>query len=124
MKVISSKNAPAALGPYSQAILAGKTLYVSGVLGLDPKTGKLAGKTAADQTERIFKSMDAIFKAAGFKKTNVVKCNVFLTNLDDFAACNEVYAKYFGKHKPARACVQISKLVKGALVEIDATACK
>jgi len=124
MKVICSKNAPAALGPYSQAIQAGNTLYVSGVLGIVPATGDLAGATIVDQTKQIFKNIDAILAEAGFSKENVVKCNVFLTNLADFAECNKVYADYFGSHKPARACVEISKLVKGALVEIDATAVK
>jgi len=124
MKVICSKNAPAALGPYSQAILAGNTLYVSGVLGLVPSTGDLAGADIVSQTKQVFANIDAIIKEAGFSKENAVKCNVFLTNLADFAECNKVYAEYFGNHKPARACVEVSKLVKGALVEIDVTCVK
>ncbi|MCQ3915329.1 MAG: Rid family detoxifying hydrolase [Mycoplasmoidaceae bacterium] len=123
MKVISSKNAPAALGPYSQAIDTGNTLYVSGVLGIVPETGNLAGNSITEQTTQIFKNIDAILTTAGYAKETVVKCNVFLSDLDDFAACNKIYAEYFGEHKPARACVQ-AKMVKSAKVEIDVVAVK
>ncbi|XQP55466.1 MAG: Rid family detoxifying hydrolase [Mycoplasmoidaceae bacterium] len=123
MKVISSKNAPAALGPYSQAIDTGNTLYVSGVLGLVPETGNLAGASVEEQTTQIFKNIDAILSTAGYPKETVVKCNVFLADLNDFAACNKIYAEYFGNHKPARACVQ-AKIVKAAKVEIDVVAVK
>lgn len=123
MKIISSKNAPAALGPYSQAIDAGNTLYVSGVLGIVPATGNLAGATIQDQTTQVFKNIDAILKEAGYSKETVVKCNVFLADLNDFAECNKIYAGYFGTHKPARACVQ-AKMVKDAKVEIDVVAVK
>lgn len=123
MKVISSKNAPAALGPYSQAIDTGNTLYVSGVLGLVPETGNLAGNSVEEQTTQIFKNIDAILSTAGYPKETVVKCNVFLADLNDFAACNKIYAEYFGDHKPARACVQ-AKIVKAAKVEIDVVAVK
>lgn len=123
MKVISSQNAPAALGPYSQAIDTGNTLYVSGVLGIVPATGNLAGNSIEEQTTQIFKNIDAILTTAGYAKETVVKCNVFLSDLDDFAACNKIYAEYFGNHKPARACVQ-AKMVKAAKVEIDVVAVK
>ena len=123
MKVISSKNAPAALGPYSQAIDTGNTLYVSGVLGIVPATGNLAGSSIEEQTSQIFKNIDAILSEAGYPKESVVKCNVFLSDLNDFAACNKIYAEYFGSHKPARACVQ-AKMVKAAKVEIDVVAVK
>lgn len=123
MKVISSKNAPAALGPYSQAIDTGNTLYVSGVLGIVPATGNLAGSSIEEQTSQIFKNIDAILSEAGYPKESVVKCNVFLSDLNDFAACNKIYAEYFGNHKPARACVQ-AKMVKAAKVEIDVVAVK
>ncbi|MCQ3908039.1 MAG: Rid family detoxifying hydrolase [Mycoplasmoidaceae bacterium] len=123
MKVISSKNAPAALGPYSQAIDTGNTLYVSGVLGIVPATGNLAGSSIEEQTTQVFKNIDAILTTAGYAKETVVKCNVFLSDLDDFAACNKIYAEYFGNHKPARACVQ-AKMVKAAKVEIDVVAVK
>ncbi|XQP55737.1 MAG: RidA family protein [Mycoplasmoidaceae bacterium] len=124
MKVVSSSNAPAALGPYSQAIDTGNTLYVSGVLGIVPSTGNLAGETIEEQTKQLFQNIDAILKEAGYAKENVVKCNVFLADLKDFAACNLIYAQYFGDHKPARACVQVAGMVKQAKVEIDVTAVK
>lgn len=123
MKVISSKNAPAALGPYSQAIDTGNTLYISGVLGIVPASGNLAGSSVEEQTAQVFKNIDAILKEAGYPKESVVKCNVFLADLDDFAPCNKIYAEYFGNHKPARACVQ-AKIVKAAKVEIDVIAVK
>lgn len=123
MKVISSKNAPAALGPYSQAIDTGNTLYVSGVLGIVPETGNLAGTTIEEQTTQVFKNIEAILAEAGYAKETVVKCTVFLSDLNDFAACNKIYADFFGNHKPARACVQ-AKMVKNAKVEIDVVAVK
>ncbi|MBQ0045521.1 MAG: Rid family detoxifying hydrolase [Mycoplasma sp.] len=123
MKVISSKNAPAALGPYSQAIDTGSTLYMSGVLGIVPESGNLAGTTIEEQTTQVFKNIEAILAEAGYAKESVVKCNVFLADLNDFAACNKIYADFFGAHKPARACVQ-AKMVKNAKVEIDVVAVK
>lgn len=124
LEFISSKNAPAALGPYCQAVKAGNQLYVSGCLGMIPATGDLAGDDIVSQTKQVFKNIDAILTEAGFVKTDAVKCNVFLANLADFAECNKVYAEYFGNHKPARACVEVSKMVKGALVEIDVVCVK
>lgn len=124
MKIINSKNAPAALGPYCQAIDTGSTLYVSGVLGIVPATGNLAGSSIDEQTEQIFKNIDAILQEAGYAKESIVKCNVFLMDLNDFAACNKVYSNYFGGHKPARACVQVAGIVKAAKVEIDVVAVK
>ena len=123
MKIISTKNAPAALGPYCQAIDTGNTLYMSGMLGIVPETGNLAGETIEQQTTQVFKNIDAILKEAGYPKETVVKCNVFLSNLNDFAACNKIYAEYFGGHKPARACVRVD-IVKNAKVEIDVVAVK
>lgn len=123
MKIINTKDAPAALGPYSQAIDSGNTLYVSGVLGIVPATGNLAGDSVEEQTTQIFKNIDAILKEAGYPKESVVKCNVFLSDLGNFAACNKIYAEYFGNHKPARACVQ-AQIVKAAKVEIDVVAVK
>lgn len=124
IKVIDSKGAPEALGPYSQAIDTGNTLYVSGMLGIVRSTGNLAGDDITSQTEQVFKNINAILQEAGYKKENVTKCCVYLTDLKDFADCNKVYANYFGHHKPARACVEVSKLVKEAKVEIDVIAVK
>lgn len=123
MKIISTKNAPAALGPYCQAVDTGNTLYMSGMLGIDPATGNLAGDTIEAQTTQVFKNIDAILKEAGYPKESVVKCNVFLSDLNNFAACNKIYAEYFGNHKPARACVRVD-IVKNAKVEIDVVAVK
>ncbi|MCQ2747694.1 MAG: Rid family detoxifying hydrolase [Mycoplasmoidaceae bacterium] len=123
MKVINSKNAPAALGPYCQAIVAGNTLYMSGMLGIVPATGNLAGDTIEAQTKQVFANIDAVLKEAGFPKESVIKCGVYLSSLNDFAGCNKVYAEYFGNHKPARACVR-AELVKQAKVEIDVIAVK
>lgn len=124
IKVINSNSAPEALGPYSQAIDTGTTLYVSGMLGIVRSTGNLVGDDITSQTEQVFKNINAILLEAGYKKENIVKCTVFLSDLKDFAECNKVYANYFGHHKPARACVQVSGMVKNAKVEIDVIAVK
>ena len=124
MKIIDTKNAPAALGPYSQAIDTGNQLYVSGILGINPSTGNLVGESIQEQTQQVFKSIDAILSAAGYTKQSVVKCTVFLADLKDFAECNKIYADYFGNHKPARACVQVAGMVKNAKVEIDVVCVK
>lgn len=121
MEVIHTEHAPAALGPYSQAIKAGNFLYLSGQIGIDPATGKLAGDTAAEQAERIGKNIEAILAAAGLSMENVVKTTCFLADIGDFAAFNAVYAKYFVS-KPARSCVAVKDLPAGALCEIEAIA--
>lgn len=123
MKVIATNKAPAALGPYSQAIEAGNTLYVSGCLGLIPETGALAEGGIEAEAAQALKNIDAILAQAGYNKENIVRCDVFLANLADFAAFNKVYADFFGNHKPARNCVQAA-LVKGAKVEICPIAVK
>ena len=123
MKVIHTEQAPAALGPYSQAIEAGDFLYLSGQIGIDPATGKLAGETAAEQAERIAENIEAILEAAGLSMKNVIKTTCFLADIGDFAAFNEVYAKHFIS-KPARSCVAVKDLPAGALCEIEAIAAK
>jgi 2-iminobutanoate/2-iminopropanoate deaminase len=120
MKAISTDQAPAAIGPYSQAIQANGFLFCSGQIALDPETMELIGSTAAEQTEQILKNLDAVFTEAGTSKNNVVKTTIFLSNMEDFTAVNEVYASFFGDHKPARATVEVSRLPKDALVEIEA----
>ncbi len=119
--VISTPDAPAAIGPYSQAILAGDTLYSSGQLGLDPVTGELP-EGAAAQAHQSLANIKAILDKAGFQKTDVVKTTVFLTDMGAFAAVNDVYAAFFGEHRPARSCVEVAALPKGGLVEIEFTA--
>lgn len=119
--VISTPDAPAAIGPYSQAILAGDTLYSSGQLGLDPATGELP-EGAAAQAHQSLANIKAILDKAGFQKTDVVKTTVFLTDMGAFAAVNDVYAAFFGEHRPARSCVEVAALPKSGLVEIEFTA--
>jgi len=124
MKVISTKNAPAAIGPYSQAIEAANTLYVSGQIPLDPVTMNFVSDDVKEQTEQCLKNLKAIIEDAGFKLENVVKCGIFLKDMNDFAVVNEVYGQYFDAHKPARFCIAAAGLPKDAKVEIDAIAVK
>jgi 2-iminobutanoate/2-iminopropanoate deaminase len=120
-KVIATKSAPAAVGPYSQAIRAGGLVFVSGQLGLDPATGKLVEGVEA-QAERALDNMAAILAAAGIGFANVVKATVLLASMDDFAQVNAIYAKRFPADPPARAAYAVAKLPLGGLVEIEAIA--
>ncbi len=120
-KIIQSSNAPAAIGPYSQAVQQGDTLFVSGQLPLDPVTKEMADDAAA-QARQSMKNIKAIVTAAGFTMEQVVRCGIFVTDLADFAAINEVYATFFQGDFPARATVQVAALPLGARVEIDAVA--
>lgn len=122
-ETVHSDAAPAAIGPYSQAIKAGNLLFCSGQIALDPKTGQLVGTTAAAQAEQVMKNLAAVLAAAGAGPANVARTTIFLASMNDFAAVNEVYAKHFGGHKPARATVAVKELPKGGLVEIDCIAC-
>jgi len=119
---VTTPEAPKAVGPYSQAVWAGDMLYVSGQIALDPVTGNMVGATAAAQTERVFRNIGAILTAAGLGFDAVVKMTVLLTDMKEFAAVNEVYARHFTGAFPARAAYQISALPKGALVEIETIA--
>ena len=123
LNIIHTENAPAAVGPYSQAVRTGNLLLTSGQLGLDPVTGTLPEGIAA-QAEQSLKNIDAILAEAGFAKTDVVKTTVFIRNMGDFGTVNEIYSAYFGSHKPARSCVEVSALPKGGLVEIEVIASK
>ncbi len=123
MIIRHTDKAPAAIGPYSQAIQAGDLLMTSGQLGVDPATGELPEGVQA-QTEQSLKNVGAILEASGFKKTDVVKTTVFIKNMNDFAAVNQIYAAFFGDHKPARSCVEVARLPKDGLVEIEVTAVK
>ncbi|MBQ0086979.1 MAG: RidA family protein [Bacteroidales bacterium] len=120
-KIIASPNAPAAIGPYSQAVEAGGTLYVSGQLPVNPKTGEIPEGIEA-QTRQSLTNVTAILKEAGLGPNNVVKTCVLLQHIGDFAAMNAVYAEFFPEDKPARVCYEVAALPKGALVEIDAIA--
>lgn len=121
--IISTTKAPAAIGPYSQAIQTGNMLFSSGQLGLDPETGTLPEGIQA-QAAQALANVDAILKEAGFERSNVVKTVVFLKNMSDFGVVNELYADFFGNHKPARSCVEVSCLPKNGLVEIEVVAAR
>ncbi len=121
MKVISTKSAPAAIGPYSQAIVAGGFVYTSGQIPLNPETGSIDGKSIEEQSEQAIKNLGAILTEAGSDFSKVVKTTCFLADIKDFAAFNAVYEKYF-TGKPARSCFQVAALPKNALVEIEAVA--
>ena len=122
---IHTDKAPAAIGPYSQAVLAGDFLYVSGQLPLDPVSGAMAGDTAAEQAEQSIRNLSAILEAAGMTLDDVVKTTVLLADIADFSAVNEVYAKHFtGAVLPARAAFAVRDLPKGAKVEIELVAYK
>lgn len=122
MKKIETKNAPAAIGPYSQAIQAGNTIYISGQLPIDPTTGQFAGDDIVSQTKQSLENIKAILDQANAKMINLVKTTVLLKNIADFAAMNEVYSTYFTGDCPARAAYQVAELPKNALVEIEAIA--
>lgn len=122
LNTVATDKAPKAIGPYSQAIVADDTVYTAGQVALDPKTGELVGTAVAEQTEQVFKNLTAVLAAAGSSLGQVVKTTVYLADMADFAAMNEVYARHFGGHRPARSTVQAAGLPKGARVEIDAIA--
>ena len=121
-KIISTNEAPAAVGPYSQAVAVGNLLFCAGQIPLDPATGELVGADVTAQTERVCQNIIGVLKANDMTFTNVVKTTVFLTDLANFAAMNAVYAKYFTEPFPARSTIQVAGLPRGAQVEIEVTA--
>jgi 2-iminobutanoate/2-iminopropanoate deaminase len=121
-QAVSTPAAPAAIGPYSQAVRAGSLLFVSGQIPLDPKTGAVIGGDIAAQTHRVFQNIAAILEAAGTSLDRVVRVGVFLADMNDFAAMNEVYGTYFTSPAPARATIQAARLPKDARVEIEVVA--
>lgn len=122
-KVIYTKNAPDAIGPYSQAYLCDNTLYTSGQIAINPENGELVAGGIKEQTARVIENIASILREAGFGFEHVIKTTCFLANMDDFATFNEVYGQHFVS-KPARSCVQAAKLPKGALVEVEVIAKK
>ena len=120
-KVVSTEHAPKAIGPYSQAIVAGGLVFTSGQIPLDPETGVLTGENITEQTHRVCKNLEAVLNAAGSSLKKAVKTVCFLSDIGDFAAFNEVYAQYFTE-KPARSCVAVKELPRGALVEVEVVA--
>ena len=121
-ETVSTENAPGAIGPYSQAIKANGTVFCSGQIPIDPATGEFVSDDVAEQTEQVLKNLGAVLEAAGSSFDHVVKTTVFLADMGDFAAMNEVYGRYFSDNKPARATVQAAGLPKNARVEIDCIA--
>ncbi len=121
-EVIATANGPQAIGPYSQAIKANGFIFLSGQTALDPATQQLVSGGIAEQTERVLKNLEGILQAAGSSLDKVVHCSVFLKDMNDFAAMNAVYGRFFKANPPARTTVEAARLPKGGLVEIDATA--
>ena len=121
-EVVSTDKAPAAVGPYSQAIRVGNMVFTAGQVAIDPATGTMAGEDAAAQAEQVLKNVKAVLEAAGSSLDNVVKATVFLKSMGDYTAVNEVYARYFPNNPPARSAVAVAALPRNALVEIEAIA--
>ncbi|MCK5941420.1 MAG: RidA family protein [Planctomycetes bacterium] len=122
LEIVHTDAAPAAIGPYSQAVKVGNLLFCSGQIPLDPKTMEMVGSTAAEQAEQVMSNLKNLLEGAGAGLDKVARTTIFLTSMSDFASVNEVYARHFGDHKPARACVAVKELPKAALVEIDCIA--
>lgn len=118
-QIITTKKAPAAIGPYSQGVKANGFLFLSGQIALDPASGQVVGDDVRAQTERVLKNLEAVLVAAGSSLAAVVKTTVFLADINDFAAMNEVYGRFFSQHPPARATIQAARLPKDVKVEID-----
>jgi 2-iminobutanoate/2-iminopropanoate deaminase len=120
--IVAAGGAPKAIGPYSQAVIVDGTIYTAGQIALDPTTNEVVGSTTAEQTDRVLKNLAAVLAAAGSGLKLVVKTTVYMIDIADFPAMNEVYARHFGSHKPARATIQAAALPKGVRIEIDAIA--
>ena len=122
LKRVETSAAPAAIGPYSQGIATDNLIFTAGQIALDPSTMQIAGATIQEQTDRVMRNLSGILEAAGASLASVVKTTVFLSDMNEFAAMNEVYARWFGDHKPARSTVQVSRLPRDVKVEIEAIA--
>ncbi len=121
-KIYSSEKAPAAIGPYSQAVKAGRFLYLSGQLPIDPETGKLAGDDISSQTKQSLENIKSILAAAGLSMADIIKTTVFIKDMEHFGEMNKVYGSFFPEDPPARSCVEVARLPKDALVEIECVA--
>jgi 2-iminobutanoate/2-iminopropanoate deaminase len=124
IRVVKTYDAPEAIGPYSQAIESNGFLFLSGQIAADPSTNQITGNDIESQTKQIFKNIKAVLKAAGTKMSNVVKCTVFMVDLNDFSKMNKLYEEEFEGHKPARSTVQVARLPKDVLIEIECIAIK
>ena len=121
-KTISTNKAPQAIGPYSQAMIYNEQIFCSGQIALNPENMEIVGSTAAEQTKQVMENLKAVLTEAGSDLTKVLKCTIYLKNMDDFGSVNEVYGSYFPENPPARATVEVARLPKDALVEIDCIA--
>ena len=121
-EIISTDKAPAAIGPYSQAVCVGNMIYTSGMIPIDPADGTLCTGTIEEQADRALANLKALVEESGSSLDNVIKTTVFIKNMDDFAKVNEVYARYFTSNYPARSCVEVARLPKDVLIEIEAIA--
>lgn len=121
-EIVSTTNAPGAIGPYSQAVKTDTMVFVSGQLAMDPETLELVGGDVQDETRKVLQNLQAVVEAAGTTLAKVVKTTVFISDMNDFPKINEVYAEFFTENPPARACVEVARLPKDARVEIEATA--
>jgi 2-iminobutanoate/2-iminopropanoate deaminase len=121
-ETITTENAPGAIGPYSQAVKTGNMVFCSGQIPIDPATGEFISNDVAEQTRQVLKNLSAVLEAAGTDLNNVVKTTVFLADMNDFTAMNEIYAEFFSENKPARATVQAARLPRDARVEIECIA--
>ena len=123
-EIIFSKEAPAPIGPYSQAVKAGNSLFVSGQIALDPESGELINENITEETHAVMKNLEAVLRAAGYGFGDVVKCSIFIKNMDQFGTINEAYGQYFKTNPPARETVEVSRLPKNVNVEISCIAVK
>lgn len=121
-KIVHTHQAPAPVGPYNQAVTAGNFIFTAGQIALDPATGKLVGDDVKEQTRQMIQNLEAVLKAGGSDLLRVVKTTVFLNDMNDFTAMNEVYGEFFADNPPARSAIEVGRLPKGALVEIEAVA--
>ena len=124
IKVVSTSDAPAAIGPYSQAVVSGNLVFCSGQIPLDPVTMQIVGDDIETQTQQVFKNIKAVLKAENLDLSSVVKCTVFMKNLDDFGKMNAIYAEEFGPNKPARSTIQVARIPRDVLIEIECIAVK
>ncbi|MFV0531623.1 MAG: RidA family protein [Flavobacteriales bacterium] len=122
MKIVNTPHAPTAIGPYSQAIKSNGFIFCSGQIPLIPQTMKLVGHNIVEQTQQVLQNLDAVLQEAGSSKSKVVKTTIFLADFDDFSAVNKLYENYFENHKPARSTVEVSRLPKNVLIEIECIA--
>ncbi len=124
MEIIQTKNAPAPIGPYNQAVVHENTIYISGQVALDPLSGIMDNANLAEETHRVMRNLGAVLEAAGSDYDHIIKCSIFILDMNEFKAINEVYASFYKDHHPARETVEVSKLPAGARVEISAIAAK